>query len=44
MDEKLIMTIIANKDDDLKYKKQQIEMFFTVHPELEERVAYIKSA
>ena len=44
LDEKLIMAIIANKDDDLKYKKQQIEMFFTVHPELEERVAYIKSA
>ena len=44
LDEKLIMAVIANKDDDLKYKKQQIEMFFTVHPELEERVAYIKSA
>ena len=44
LDEKLIAAIIANKDDDLKYKKQQIEMFFTVHPELEERVAYIKSA
>ena len=44
LDEKLITAIIANKDDDLKYKKQQIEMFFTVHPELEERVAYIKSA
>ena len=44
LDEKLIAAIIANKDDDLKYKKQQIEMFFTVHPELEKRVAYIKSA
>ena len=43
-DDRLIMVIIANKDDDLKFKKQQIELFFTVHPELEERVAYIKSA
>ena len=27
LDEKQIMAIIANKDDDLKYKKQQIELF-----------------
>ena len=26
LDEKQIMAIIANKDDDLKYKKQQIEL------------------
>ena len=28
LDEKQIMAIIANKDDDLKYKKNQIELFF----------------
>ena len=43
-DERLVMAIIGNKDDDLKFKKQQIEMFFSVHPELEERVEYLKSA
>ena len=44
MDEKQIMAIIANKDDGLKYKKQQIELFFSVHPDEQERAEYLKSA
>lgn len=44
LDEKQIMAIVANKDDDLKYKKQQIELFFSVHPDTQERADYLKSA
>lgn len=44
LDEKLIMTVIANKDDDLKYKKQQIELFFSVHTDRIERAEYLQSA
>lgn len=44
MDEKQIMAVIANKDDDLKYKKQQIELFFSVHTDQRERAEYLKSA
>ena len=44
LDEKQIMAIIANKDDDLKYKKQQIELFFSVHSDTQERADYLKSA
>jgi len=44
LDEKQIMAIIANKDDGLKYKKQQIELFFSVHPDEQERAEYLKSA
>lgn len=44
MDEKLIMAIIANKNDDLKYKKQQIELFFSVHTDEDERAEYLKTA
>jgi N12 class adenine-specific DNA methylase len=44
LDEKLIMTAIANKDDDLKYKKQQIELFFSVHADRIERAEYLQSA
>ena len=44
LDEKQIMAIIANKDDDLKYKKQQIELFFSVHSDTQERAGYLKSA
>ncbi len=44
LDEKQIMAIIANKDDDLKYKKQQIELFFSVHSDAQERADYLKSA
>lgn len=44
LDEKQIMAVIANKDDDLKYKKQQIELFFSVHPDMQERADYLKSA
>ena len=44
MDEKQIMAIIANKDDDLKYKKNQIELFFSVHSDVQERAEYLKSA
>lgn len=38
------MAIIANKDDDLKYKKKQIELFFSVHNDVQERAEYLKSA
>jgi len=44
LDEKQIMAIIANKDDDLKYKKNQIELFFSVHNDVQERAEYLKSA
>lgn len=44
MDEKQIMAVIANKDDDLKYKKPQIELFFSVHTDQRERAEYLKSA
>lgn len=44
LDEKQIMAIIANKDDDLKYKKNQIELFFSVHSDAQERAEYLKSA
>ena len=38
------MAVIANKDDNLKYKKQQIELFFSVHTDQRERADYLKSA
>lgn len=44
LDDTLIMGVIANKDDDLKYKKQQIELFFSIHPDEGERAEYLKSA
>ena len=44
LDERLIMAIVANKDDDLKYKKQQIELYFSIHPEETERAEYLKGA
>ncbi|MEI3521802.1 MAG: hypothetical protein V8Q40_12480 [Anaerosacchariphilus sp.] len=42
LDDKLIMAIISNKDDDLKYKKQQIELYFSIHPEEADRAEYLK--
>ena len=44
LDDKLIMAVISNKDDDLKYKKQQIELYFSIHPDETERAEYLKSA
>ena len=44
MDEQLIMAIVSNPDDDLKYKKHQIELYFSVHPDEDERAEYLKSA
>ena len=44
LDEKLIMAIVSNPDDDLKYKKHQIELYFSVHPDEDERAEYLKSA
>ena len=44
LDDKLIMAIISNKDDDLKYKKQQIELYFSIHPEETDRAEYLKAA
>ncbi len=43
-DEKLIMAVISNRDDDLVYKKQQIELFFSLYPDQAERIDYIKTA
>ncbi len=44
LNDKLIMAVISNKDDDLKYKKQQIELYFSIHPEESDRAEYLKSA
>ena len=44
MDDKLIKAIISNKDDDLNYKKLQIELYFSIHPEETDRAEYLKSA
>lgn len=44
LNEALIMAVIANKDDDLKYKKSQIELYFSVHPDAAERAQYLQSA
>ena len=44
LDERLIMGIIASKEDDLKFKKHQIELFFSVHTDPKERAEYLKSA
>lgn len=44
LNDKLIMAFISNKDDDLKYKKQQIELYFSIHPEEADRAEYLKSA
>ena len=43
-DDHLIMGIIANKDDDLKYKKKQIELYFAANPDPEKRTEYIMAA
>lgn len=44
LDEKLIMAVISNKGDDLKYKKQQIKLFFSVHADEGKRAEYLKTA
>ena len=44
LNDKLIMAVIANPEDDLKYKKHQIELYFSVHLDEEERAEYLKSA
>ena len=44
LNDKLIMAVIANPEDDLKYKKRQIELYFSVHPDEAERAEYLKSA
>ena len=44
LDEKLIMAIVENREDDLKFKKQQIELFFSIHPDMDERADYLQSA
>ena len=44
LNEEQIMAIIKNKDDDLKYKKSQIELFFKANQDFSERCEYIKSA
>lgn len=44
LDENLIMHIISNEKDDLKYRKEQIELFFSLHKDMNERAEYVKSA
>lgn len=44
LDEKLILALVSNKYDDLRYKKSQIELFFSVHTDMTERAEYLKSA
>ena len=38
------MHIISNEKDDLKYRKEQIELFFSLHKDMNERAEYVKSA
>ena len=44
LNERLINAILSNPEDDLIYKKQQIEMYFAAHPNVTERAEYLKSA
>lgn len=44
LDEGLIHAVLSNPDDDLKYKKAQIEMYFAAHTDTAERADYLKSA
>ena len=44
LNERLINAILSNPEDDLIYKKQQIEMYFAAHPDVVERAEYLKSA
>lgn len=44
LNERLINAILSNPEDDLIYKKQQIEMYFAAHPDVTERTEYLKSA
>ena len=44
LDEKKIFAIIENRNDDLIYKKAQIELFFDTHPDENDRAKYIRSA
>ena len=44
LNERLINAILSNPEDDLIYKKRQIEMYFAAHPDVTERAEYQKSA
>ena len=44
LDEKKIFAIIENRNDDMIYKKAQIELFFRSHPDEAERAEYLRSA
>lgn len=44
LDKKKIFAIIENRNDDLIYKKAQIELFFDTHPDEDDRAKYIRSA
>ena len=44
LNERLINAILSNPEDDLIYKKQQIEMHFAAHSDVAERAEYLKSA
>lgn len=42
MDEGLINAVLSNPNDDLNYKKAQIEMYFAAHTDAAERTDYLK--
>ena len=44
LDEKPIMALLANRDNDLLFTKEQIELFFSLHPDIDERIEYIRQA
>ncbi len=44
LDEKPIMALLSNRDNDLLFTKEQIELFFSLHPGIDERTEYIWQA
>ena len=44
LDERLMESILTNPEDNLKYRKSQIQLYFSVHTDSEERADYLRSA
>lgn len=44
LDERLMESILTNPEDNLKYRKSQIELYFSVHTDSDERAEYLRSA
>ena len=44
LDEKPIMALLANRENDLIFTKEQIELFFSLHTDAGERTEYIRQA